>query len=152
MAVLTIERTFRASPERLFAYLTRTELLLKWWGPEGTTVAEHNLDLSRTGPWWFVLVDPRGGRHRVSGEVLEVDAPRSVKFTLVVEGPGGRAAIDSVVRFDVYPAADGGTRFVLTQSGLTTDQMAAASKMGWVSTLARLEQSLVLAETEMEEE
>jgi len=142
LAVLKIERTFRVPPETVFAFVTQTDLLLKWWGPEGTSVAEHDLDLSRPGPWWFVLVDPAGGRHRVDGVVLAVDPPRSVEFTLIVHSADGPPAIDSIVRFDVSAGGDGTTRFVLTQSGLADDQMAAASSSGWVSTLTRLEQLL----------
>ena len=47
-----------------------------------------------------------------------------------------------IVRFDVSAGGDGTTRFVLTQSGLADDQMAAASNMGWASTLGRVEQAL----------
>lgn len=126
----------------MFDFVTRTEHLIKWWGPEGTTIGEHDLDLSRPGPWFFVLVDPSGGRHRVSGEVLAVTPPRSVEFTLIVHNPAGPPMIDSLVRFDVSAIDATTTRFVLTQSGLADDQVAAMSNMGWVSTLGRLQQTL----------
>ena len=87
MGELKIERHYPVAPERLFAFLTETANLLKWWGPEGTSVAEQSLDLTRTGPWNFVLIDPQGGHHRMSGEVRAVDAPHSVEFTLIVYEP-----------------------------------------------------------------
>jgi len=139
---LKIEREFSVTPETVFAFVTQTDNLLKWWGPENTSIAEHNLDLSKLGPWWFILVDPMGGRHKVSGEVLVVDPPNSVEFTLIVHNPDGDPSIDSVVRFEITASASGGAHFLLTQSGLTSEEIVTGSKKGWVSTLLRLEQIL----------
>jgi uncharacterized protein YndB with AHSA1/START domain len=138
LSVLRIERAFPAEPEKVFAFVTQKDNLLKWWGPEGTSIAEHNLDLSRLGPWWFVLVDPQGGRHKVTGHVLAIDPPNSVEFTLVVPSENGVRGIDSVVRFEIAPDGAGGSHFLLIQSGLTDDELAAGSSQGWVSTLRRL--------------
>ena len=143
MSLLKIERIFPVSPEKVFAFITQMENLLQWWGPKGTTIAENNLDLSKIGNWFMVMVDPMGGRHKVTGEVLSIDPPRSVEFTLIVEdGQGGRM-IDSVVRFQISPIDTGGTHFLLTQSGLTGAEIELQSKQGWASTLSRLEELLV---------
>ncbi|MEE9454204.1 MAG: SRPBCC domain-containing protein [Paracoccaceae bacterium] len=142
MKELRIERNFPSDPVKVFAYVTQMDNLLKWWGPEGTSIGEHNLDLSKTGDWFFVLVDPAGGRHRVSGKVLAVDAPRSVEFTLIVHSQTGPPSIDSVVRFEVSPDGAGGADFVLIQTGLSSEQIVEGSTQGWVSTLRRLEELL----------
>ena len=139
MGELKIERHYPVAPERLFAFLTETANLLKWWGPEGTSVAEQSLDLTRTGPWNFVLIDPQGGHHRMSGEVRAVDAPHSVEFTLIVYEPVDNPSINSTVRFEVRPDGDGGSHFILTQTGLTDEMIVIGSTRGWTSTLARLE-------------
>jgi uncharacterized protein YndB with AHSA1/START domain len=139
MSELKIERHFPNPPETVFAFVTKMEHLLKWWGPEGTEISEHQLDLTRPGAWFFVIVDPKGGRHRVSGEVIAIDPPHSVDFTLIVHTPDGGHAIDSAVRFEVRPDGAGGTHFLLIQTGVPEAQMAAMSTQGWVSTLGRLE-------------
>jgi uncharacterized protein YndB with AHSA1/START domain len=139
MSELKIERQFPNAPEVVFAFVTKMEHLLKWWGPEGTVISEHQLDLTQTGAWFFVIVDPKGGRHRVSGEVVAIDPPHSVDFTLIVHTPDGGHVIDSVVRFEVKSDGAGGTIFLLTQTGVPDEQMAAMSTQGWVSTLGRLE-------------
>jgi len=142
LSLLTIERTFPVSPEKVFAFITQMENLLQWWGPKGTSIAEHNLDLSKVGEWFMVMVDPSGAHHKVTGEVLSIDPPRSVEFTLIVhDGKGGRM-IDSVVRFQVSPIDTGGAHFLLTQSGLTDAEIELQSKQGWASTLSRLEELL----------
>lgn len=139
---LIIERNFPAPPAKVFAFVTEMENLLKWWGPVGCSVAEHNLDLSQTGDWFFVLVDPSGGQTRVTGTVLTVNPPNFVEFTLVVPDRDGPPQIDSIVRFEVKPNGEGGTFFTLTQTGLTSEQIVEGSTNGWVSTLGRLEDLL----------
>lgn len=137
-----MERNFPVSRELVFDFVTRTEHLVKWWGPKDTTLRDHNLDLSQLGKWWFVLEDPMGGKHRVTGEVLDVSPPDYVEFTLYFPSPIEEYTIDSTVRFELTPNGDGGTIFRLIQSGLTDEQMIKASSQGWVSTLDRLEELL----------
>lgn len=139
MGELRIERDFPHRPETVFAFVTETENLVKWWGPEGFGLGTHNLDLSRTGDWFFNLIDPGGGEHYVSGVVLSVDPPRSVEFTLIVHEPDAPPSIDSVVRFEISPNGDGGSIFVLTQTGLSHEEIVRGSTQGWISTLGRLE-------------
>ena len=107
-----IERRFPVRPEIVFAFVTETENLVKWWGAEGFGLGKHDLDLSRTGDWFFNLIDPSGGEHYVSGTVLAVDPPNAVEFTLIVHEPEAAPSIDSVVRFQISPDGDGGSIFV----------------------------------------
>lgn len=139
MSELRLERSYPGvSPGRLFAFVTETDRLLQWWGPEGATATAVALDLTRPGPWSLVLESPRGA-FEMRGTVLRVDAPRCVEFTMSVPG----ASPDSTVRFDIAPDGAGGCRFTLTQSGIT-DDMVAMGHRGWGSTLARLEHALGL--------
>lgn len=139
MKELRIERRFPVAPDKVFSYVTEMENLLKWWGPEGTGIAEHDLDFTELGPWFFVIIDPTGGHHRVTGTVLDVSPPHYVEFTLIVPDGDGPPQIDSVVRFDVSPDGEGGTFFVLTQTGISAEEIIRGSTQGWVSTLGRLE-------------
>jgi uncharacterized protein YndB with AHSA1/START domain len=134
MSELRIERTYPITPEELFAYVTETENLVKWWGPEGTTATRVVLDFTRTGPWTLVLETPRGP-FEMRGEVLEVSPPRAVEFTMNVPG---KDAPDSTVRFEITPVGKDSARLALIQSNIT-DEMVEMGKHGWVSTLARLE-------------
>jgi uncharacterized protein YndB with AHSA1/START domain len=134
MSELKIERTYPIEPEALFAYVTETQNLVKWWGPEGTTATKVVLDFTRPGPWTLVLETPRGP-FEMRGEVLEVSPPRAVEFTMNVPG---KDAPDSIVRFEIAPDGSGGSRFALIQRNIT-DEMVEMGKHGWVSTLARLE-------------
>ena len=136
MTDLRLDRTFAVTPDALFGWVTEPGRLARWWGPEGMTLGDCDLDLTRLGPYHFTLIDPSGGAHRAHGQVRAVNPPRSVTFSLYVPNPIGNP-IDSVVRFEVHADA-AGSRLVLIQSGLTSEQMADASSKGWVSTLGRL--------------
>lgn len=136
MGELKMERQFKASPERVFAFVTEPANLAQWWGPEGMTVAGDELNLGRPGRWAVTFTAPDGGDYSMSGEVRAVDPPRSVEFTMISPGPGGPA--ESLVRFELRPAGNGGTSFVLIQSGMS-EEMIAMGKRGWAGPLDRLE-------------
>jgi uncharacterized protein YndB with AHSA1/START domain len=137
---LRIERSYPIGPEELFAYVTETENLLKWWGPEGTTVSKANLNLARLGPWSAAFESPRGA-FAMRGDVRRVEPPRLIEFTMDV--PGEKTP-DSTVRFEIEPDGKGGSRFTLIQTGIT-DEMVEMGKRGWGMTLVRLEKVMGIA-------
>lgn len=141
MSVLKIERRFPVPPEKVFAFVTRTDHLLKWWGPEGVSMHEHNLDLSQPGPWSSTLLNSNGDLHKMSGEVVAIDPPNSVEFTWGWHDASDQRGYESRVRFDIRRQADGSSVFQLTHSGLADEEAAANHSRGWTSSLRKLEQS-----------
>lgn len=139
MSTVKIERTFPHPPETVFAFVTQTEHLLDWWGPEGMGVKEHALDLSRPGDWSSTLINAEGGLHKMSGEVIEIDPPRSVEFTWGWHDDQDQRGHESRVRFEVEPDGQGGSHFRLIHSGLADDESAANHNHGWSSSLRKLE-------------
>ncbi|MFT5870076.1 MAG: hypothetical protein ACI8TF_002190 [Paracoccaceae bacterium] len=140
MTDLAIERVLKAPPATVFAYLTQSDHLLKWWGPEGMSVKEHNLDLSQQGVAWFsTLVNAEGGLHNMSGVVTEINAPHSVEFTWGWHDEDGNRGAETRVRMAVRPTGDGGTLLELMHYGLADDEIAANHNRGWSSALIKLE-------------
>lgn len=139
MATLTLDRHFAAPPDRVFAFITRTEHLLKWWGPEAMGVSEHNLCLDHTGPWFSVLTNDEGQRYKVSGQVTHVDPPNSVGFTWAWHDENDRRGVESHVTIRLVPAQGGGTRFSLSHAELPDGDIAASHERGWTSALRKLE-------------
>ncbi|MEH6404782.1 MAG: SRPBCC domain-containing protein [Sneathiella sp.] len=142
MSVLKIERTFTLDPTSVFSYLTKTENLLKWWGPEGMNMKEHSLDLSKPGAWSSTLVNAEGGLHKMSGHVVTIDPPNSVEFTWGWHNDEDVRGIETVVRFEVSENRAGGTDFLLIHSGLTNEESAENHGKGWSSSLRKLERSI----------
>ena len=46
---LKIEVRIRLAPARAFELITKPEHLIAWWGPEGITIGEHQLDFTSPG-------------------------------------------------------------------------------------------------------
>lgn len=138
MTDLKLERRFDADPQTVFDFVTRTKHLLKWWGPEGMSLPEHDLDLSRPGPWSSVMMNADGRRFKVTGEVVRVETPRLVEFTWAWHDGDDRRGPESRVRFEVRP--DGaGSHFTLVHAGLADEESAKNHEMGWTSSLGKLE-------------
>ena len=51
----------------LFDYLTQPGNVVKWWGPEGATVVDAELDLAKVGPWRLVRSEGAGRHRRACG-------------------------------------------------------------------------------------
>ncbi len=51
----TIERTFKAPPEKLWTLWTTKEGVESWWGPEGFTTTVHRLDLRPGGAFEYEM-------------------------------------------------------------------------------------------------
>ncbi|OED48529.1 hypothetical protein AB838_11490 [Rhodobacteraceae bacterium (ex Bugula neritina AB1)] len=138
MSGLQLQRIFPVSPEKLFAWVTNSDKLLTWWGPEGVTIPEHELDLSRTGPWHSVMQNSDGKRFHVSGQVTHVDAPKSVGFTWAWHDEDGVRGSESHVTFTVT-AAPGGAMLLIDHRDLGDGEISARHEQGWSSTLRKLE-------------
>jgi len=142
MSELRIERTFESDPETVFEFVTEGEKLLQWWGHEGMTIPEHNLDFSGPGPWMATLVGAEGGPYKMSGEVINVDPPNSVEFTWGWHDENDERGHSSHVRFDVKPGKTGGAQFVLIHSRLPDNDSVANHNRGWTSSMSKLERVL----------
>lgn len=138
MPDVVLERTLNADINRVFAFVTQPENLTKWWGPEGMTVPEGDLDFSRVGPWDSVMMNSEGVRYTVSGTVTAVNAPNSVAFTWAWHDDQNQRGHESNVRIDLSEQ-DGGTLFRLTHANLADEDSAKNHTQGWTSSLRKLE-------------
>lgn len=139
MVDLTLERSFSSAPERVFDFVSKTEHLLKWWGPENTFLAEYDMAFDRTGPWVSVMQNPAGQRFKVSGHVTHIDPPHSIGFTWAWHDENDRRGVESHVIIKLVPSQTGGTDFTLTHTGLPDEETAARHTEGWTSSLRKLQ-------------
>ncbi len=139
MSDLTMTRQFDAPPEKVFAFISQTKHLLKWWGPEGMHVPEHDLAFEAVGPWMSVMMNAEGERFKVSGHVTHVDPPKSIGFTWAWHDENDKRGVESHVTIKLVPAQGGGTQFELSHVDLPDDDSAASHKQGWDSSLRKLE-------------
>jgi len=136
--VLTVSRVIAASPEKLFDAWTKPDIVLKWWGPEGATVGEHELDIRVGGRWSTELVGSMGGNFTCSGVYKLIDRPRRLVFTWAWLQPDGSRGHETTV--DVaFEKVERGTRMTLVQKSFETSEQRNLHNQGWGSTLNKLE-------------
>lgn len=59
-AVLSNERVFAASPQKIFAAFENPASLAQWWGPSGFTNTFEVFEFKPEGRWRFVMHGPKG--------------------------------------------------------------------------------------------
>ena len=137
---LTIQKPLRLVPARAFDLVTRPEYLPFWWGPHGITLGAYDLDFTRTGPWFSVMIEAEAGWHRVSGEVLSVSEGEAVEISWAWhDRETGKRGHESRVRLSVLDDGAGGTILTMQQTGLADAESARLHREGWSSSLDRLD-------------
>jgi len=137
MTPLVLERRFAVPIDLVFDYVSKSEFLLQWWGPEGLTCT-GDLDLSRPGQWDSTMSSPNGS-FRVSGQVTKVARPNLVAFTWGWHDETGKRGHESHVMIELEAEGDGATKFTLTHRDLADEESKANHNDGWTSSLRKLE-------------
>jgi uncharacterized protein YndB with AHSA1/START domain len=100
---LRIERTFAASPDRVFAALSTAEELLRWWGPPACPVVWCTVDFRPGGVWHYCLRNASGVEVWARSVYREIVPPRLVSYDerssnaagdITDERPGAFATIE----------------------------------------------------------
>jgi uncharacterized protein YndB with AHSA1/START domain len=60
---MTVERSFDAPRERVWAAWTQSELLEKWWAPLPWKARTRSFDFTEGGHWHYYMEGPKGERH-----------------------------------------------------------------------------------------
>jgi uncharacterized protein YndB with AHSA1/START domain len=137
---LSLERLISLPPARCFALWSRAEVLEKWWGPKDD--AGRNF-LSRVLEWvpepgasWQIqMTAPDGSTYLQGGEMLEVVAPKLLRFSFHWIEAGQRGpATEILVRFE---AEGTGTRLIFTQSGFRDGPTRDGHVGGWQECIDR---------------
>ncbi|MEZ5910946.1 MAG: SRPBCC domain-containing protein [Paracoccaceae bacterium] len=138
MPDVCLTRDFPVTTDGLYDYITRPDRLAQWFGPEGTELAEHDMDFTRTGPWFAVLVGRESGnRFKVSGQVTHVRPKTSVGLTWAWHDDADRRGAESHVTLSVAAAAKG-AKLTIDHRELADAEAVESHRKGWTSTLDNL--------------
>src|SRR3954452_21243850 len=86
---IVLTRVFDAPRSLVFDAFTKPELLKRWFGPRGWSLAVCEVDLRVGGAWRFVLRGPDGAQMGMRGTYRELQPPdRSVHTESFDEYPG----------------------------------------------------------------
>lgn len=133
-----------AAPERVFQALVDPGQVPQWWGQGGVyRCTRFDSDLRVGGKWRSSGVGPDGGKFEVSGEYVEINAPRILAYTWTASWTG---SAKTMVRWELIPA-DRGTLVKIRHSGLAAFPELAKSYQGWPRMLGWLQALLERGET-----
>jgi uncharacterized protein YndB with AHSA1/START domain len=147
---LVIERTIKASPERVFDAFTDPAQLTQWWWPNGFSCPSAEVDL-RVGGTYRIEMEWPGSfpaeqqfSHYMGGEYYEIDRPNRLVMS-------GRAINDkegelfaTLIEVTIE-ADDGGTALTVRQSyfePMPPAEALAGAEQGWSEQLDKLERLL----------
>jgi uncharacterized protein YndB with AHSA1/START domain len=138
---LTVEREFKAPAARVFRAWIDPEVLTQWFGPEGVVCQSAQVDPTVGGAYRLALKPPDGEITMVHGEYREIDPPRRLVFTWILddqqcEGSTGLHA-DTLVTID-FEDLGSATRLTLTHDLLPTDVSRDSHAAGWQGCLDSL--------------
>ena len=84
-----LTRVFDAPRQMVWDAFTKPELMKRWFGPRGWSLAECTIDLRVGGGWRFILQGPEGQKMGMRGVYREIKAPeRSVHIETFDDYPG----------------------------------------------------------------
>ena len=70
--VLGTERLLSATPQEVFAAFERSDLLARWWGPNGFTNTFDEFDFRPGGDWKFTMHGPDGKDYANHTRFIEI--------------------------------------------------------------------------------
>jgi len=137
--VLTVSRVIATTPEKLFDAFTKPDILLKWWGPEGASVGDHELDIRVGGRWRTALENSMGGTFVCSGVYKAIERPRHIAFTWAWLQENGERGHETLVDVS-FEKVERGTRLTVVQKTFENGAQRDLHGQGWNSTFNKLEQ------------
>jgi uncharacterized protein YndB with AHSA1/START domain len=136
---LGITRRIPAAPAEVFAAWTQPERIKAWWGPNGMTTPEAEVDLRPGGIHRTVMRDATGKDHPSLCVIDEVAAPHRLVIRVPPEAGGPLVGATATITF----AEDGGGTWLDVLWRHPSPEMRAAHEAmgftrGWGETLDRL--------------
>jgi uncharacterized protein YndB with AHSA1/START domain len=134
--VLVVKCVLRAPRERIFRTLTESAELAKWWGPQGFTTPEIDLDFRVGGHYRFGMRPPDGDLFHLSGEYLEIHPLSRLVYTFRWEepDPDDRGTVVTLCHGDVRDA----TEVSLSQGEFATQARIELHRSGWTVSFDKL--------------
>jgi uncharacterized protein YndB with AHSA1/START domain len=131
---VTIVRRVKAPPAKVWAAITRPDLMTQWWGPDAGPTLRADADMRPGGRFSIVFRLLNGDEHNPTGVYREVIPDTKLVFTW--EWPGSPDK-ESLVTF-LLKQVDGGTELTLTHERLPDEEARVSHELGWSGLLDKL--------------
>ena len=133
---LRIVREFPVPPSAVYDAWAVPEQLVQWWGPDGMTIPDSEIDPQPGGKYITTMMNADGERFTVQGRYLAMNPPAHLRFTwawIHEDGPGHETQID--VHLD---ATQAGTRMTFVQQVFAEAEHRDNHEGGWNSSFVCL--------------
>lgn len=137
---LTIRRSIRATPEKIFDAWTKPDHLRKWWGPQGVRCSEAEIDLRVGGRYRIANELPDGSTIWIEGEFEQIERPHRLVYTWTSRSNQPQPERVSV-RFEAHGDA---TAVTITHERIATPETRDDHESGWKGCLEGLSEYLAL--------
>src|SRR3954452_24779572 len=94
---IVLTRVFDAPRRLVFDAFTKPELLKRWFGPRGWSLAVCEVDLRVGGTWRFVLRGPEGAEMGMRGTYREITPPNRSVHTESFDDYPGESVVTTVL-------------------------------------------------------
>lgn len=147
---MTVERTYTATPERVWQLWTTKDGLESWWGPEGFTTTVDAIELAPGGQLLYTMTAvgpeqvaymeragmPLATQTRVT--YATVDEPSSLSFITLADFIQGVDPYEVTTRVDITPSGDR-VHLLITFDVMHDDFWTEMSRQGEESQLVKLD-------------
>lgn len=157
---LSLERTYEASLDDVWALWTTKAGIESWWGPEGFTVAVRSIDLRAGGKLQYVMTATapsqvafmkRAGMPLATEATItftEVEPLRRLAYLTLADFVPGVAAYEVATQVELFPVAEG-VRMVLAFDRMHDETWTERAIAGWESQLGKFPARIVSQYREM---
>lgn len=132
---VTIVRRIKAPPSKVYAALTKPELMVRWWGPDAGPTLSAQADVRPGGRFSVVFRVMDGSEYNPTGIYQEVVPDEKLVFTWEWAGAPDR---ESLVTFLLRPI-DIGTELTLIHAQLPDESARASHALGWNGFVEKLQ-------------
>jgi uncharacterized protein YndB with AHSA1/START domain len=149
-----IDRTLKASVEKVWKMWTTKEGLEKWWGPEHFKSSVIHLDVRPGGRFEIVMTamlpeiiahlkaSGMGASSVAKGDYTVVEPNRRLAYTNAVDFVPGVQPYTSTTVVEMSATPTGGTRLIITNDVMHDEHWTAMATMGWTQQIGKLEKLL----------
>jgi uncharacterized protein YndB with AHSA1/START domain len=146
-----IDRTLKASAEKVWKMWTTKDGLEKWWGPEDFSSTVRHLDVRVGGRFEIVMTATlpeivaqlkaagMGESSVAKGDYTVVEPNRRLVYTNAVDFVPGVPPYTSTTIVQMSATPSGGTRLIVTNDVMHDEQWTAMATMGWTQQIGKLE-------------
>lgn len=131
---VTIVRRIKATPAKVWAAITQSELMMQWWGPDAGPTLSVVADVRPGGRFSVLFRLLNGDEHNPTGIYREVVPEKRLVFTWDLPGT---PEPESLMTFRLEPF-DGGTVLTLTHEHLPDEEARTSHEGGWNGLLDKL--------------